>query len=196
MKQLWHERLGHPGWDKAQTIIKKLGNEFAIEADPDTALTCERCIQSKSTIARMGQGSGERATAPLELMHIDLVIDTSHTTEHTSTLVAVDDYSKFVYVQPLLQKSQAFVQLKRIVSFLETQTGRSLKAIWSDQGTEWKSNEVLEWSQDKGIEWKTTVGYNSKQNGWVERMNRSLSEKMQLLLMQRGLPKSFWPYAI
>ncbi|KAJ1598126.1 hypothetical protein NDA14_005647 [Ustilago hordei] len=40
------------------------------------------------------------------------------------------------------------------------------------------------------------VGYNSKQNGQVERMNRSLSEKMWMLLMQRRLPKSFWLYAI
>lgn len=40
------------------------------------------------------------------------------------------------------------------------------------------------------------MGYNSKQNRWVERVNRSLGEKMQMLLTQRGLLKSFWPYAI
>ncbi|KAJ1045346.1 hypothetical protein NDA10_007619 [Ustilago hordei] len=125
-----------------------------------------------------------------------LMIDTSHATEHTCILVLVNDYSKYVYVQPLVWKSQAFMQLKRAVTYLKTQMNRSLKAIRSDQGGEWKSHEALEWSQDKGIEWQTTVGHNSKQNGWVERMNRSLSEKMRALLMQRGLPKTFWPYAI
>ena len=88
------------------------------------------------------------------------------------------------------------MQLKRIVSFLETQTDWKLKAIRSDQGTEWKSNDALEWSLEKGIEWQTTVGYNSKQNGRVERMNRTLGEKMRTLLMQRRLPKKFWPYVI
>ncbi|UTT96864.1 hypothetical protein NDA17_003740 [Ustilago hordei] len=112
------------------------------------------------------------------------------------TLVLVDDHSKYVYVQPLLQKSHAFPKLKMIVSYLETQMGKSLKAIQSDQGTEWRSNDTLEWTHDKGIEWQMTVGYNSRQNGCAERMNRSLGEKMQTLLMQRRLPKRFWPYAI
>ncbi|SOV04383.1 uncharacterized protein UDID_17076 [Ustilago sp. UG-2017a] len=184
-KQLWHERLGHPGRDKSRVIVDKLKGEPVIALDPDTALTCEQCIQSKSTVARMGQGSSERAARPLDLIHIDLIIDSSHVTEYTCTLVLVDDYS-----------NHAFMQLKRIVSFLETQTDRKLKAIRSDQGTEWKSNEALEWSLSKGIEWQTTVGYNSRQNGRVERMNRSLGEKMRTLLMQRSLPKRFWPHAI
>ncbi|SPC61042.1 uncharacterized protein UHOD_11226 [Ustilago sp. UG-2017b] len=177
-KQLWHERLGHPGRDKSRAIVDKLKGESIIALDPDTALTCEQCIQSKSTVAQMGQGSGERAAGPLDLIHIDLTIDSSHVTEYTCMLVLVDDYSKYVHVQPLLRKSHTFTQLKRIVSFLETQTDRKLRAIRSDQGTEWKSNEALEWLLSKGIEWQTTVGYNSRQNGQVEQMNRSLGEKM------------------
>ena len=77
----------------------------------------------------MGQGSGKRATGPLDLIHIDLIIDLSHMTEYTCMLVLVNDHSKYVHAQPLLQKSHAFVQLKRIVSFLETQTDWKLKAI-------------------------------------------------------------------
>ncbi|SPC65169.1 related to retrotransposon protein [Ustilago sp. UG-2017b] len=195
-KQLWHEHLGHPGRDKSRAIVDKLKGESVIALDPDTALTCEQCIQSKSTVAWMGRGSGERAAGPLDLIHIDLTIDSSHVTEYTCTLVLVNDYSKYVHAQPLLRKSHTFTQLKRIVSFLETQMDRKLKAIRSDQGTEWKSNEALEWSLSKGIEWQTTVGYNSRQNGQVERMNRSLGEKMRTLLMQRSLPKRFWPHAI
>ncbi|SOV02936.1 uncharacterized protein UDID_18083 [Ustilago sp. UG-2017a] len=195
-RQLWHERLGHPGRDKSRAIVDRLKGEPVAALDPDTALICEQCIRSKSMAARMGRGSGETAAGPLDLIHINLIIDSSRVTEYTCTLVLVDDHSKYVHAQPLLRKSHAFTQLKRTVSFLETQTGRKLKAIRSDQGTEWKSNEALEWSLEKGIEWQTTVGYNSRQNGRVERMNRSLGEKMQTLLMQRSLPKRFWPHAI
>ena len=77
----------------------------------------------------MGQGSSKRATGPLDLIHINLIIDSSHVTEYTCILVLVDDHSKYVHIQPLLRKSHAFVQLKRIVSFLETQMDRTLKAI-------------------------------------------------------------------
>ena len=41
-----------------------------------------------------------------------------------------------------------------------------------------------------------TVGYDSRQNRCVERMNRSLGERMWALLMQRQLLKRFWPHAI
>ena len=49
----------------------------------------------------MGKGSGERAVGPLDLIHVDLIIDSSHMTEYTCTLVLVDDHSKYVYAQPL-----------------------------------------------------------------------------------------------
>ncbi|SOV07964.1 uncharacterized protein UDID_17246 [Ustilago sp. UG-2017a] len=143
-QRLWHERLGHPGRDKTKAITSKLKDKHTMKLDPNTALTCEQCLRSKSTSAWMGKGSGERAIGPLDLIHVDLIIDSSHVTEYTCTLVLVDDHSKYVYAQPLTQKSHAFMQLKRIVSFLETQTGRKLKAIRSDQGMESKSNDALE----------------------------------------------------
>ncbi|CCF48445.1 uncharacterized protein UHOR_13182 [Ustilago hordei] len=188
-QQLWHECLGHPGQDKTRAIINKLKDKHTVDMDPDTALTCEQCIRSKSTVAQMGQGSRDRTASLLDLIHIDLIIDSSHTTEHTCMLVLVDDHSKYVCVQPLLRKSHAFTQLKKMVSFLKTQTGKELKAICSDQGTKWRSNEAMEWTHSKGIEWQMM-------NRWVKRMNRSLGEKMRTLLMQRRLPKRFWPYAI
>ncbi|KAJ1041911.1 hypothetical protein NDA11_005764 [Ustilago hordei] len=153
-----------------RAIINKLKGNHEIEFDPEMAPMCEHCIQSKSMTAQMGQGSECRALSPLNLVHIDLIIDSSHATEHTCMLVLVDDHSKYM--------------------------GRRLKAIQSDQGTKWRSNEAIEWTYDKGIKWQMTVGYNSQQNRHVERMNWSLGEKMQVLLMQRRLSKRFWLYAI
>ncbi|SOV01865.1 uncharacterized protein UDID_18825 [Ustilago sp. UG-2017a] len=177
-QQLWHEHLGHLGRDKTRAIINHLKGDHPANLNPNAALTCEHCIRAKSTAARMGQGGGERSTSPLDLIHIDLIVDSSHATEYTCTLVLIDDHSKYVYVRPLLQKSHAFKELKSIIVYLETQAGKSLKAIRSDQGTEWRSNDAHEWAHDKGIEWQMTVGYDSRQNG------------------RRRLPKRFWPHAI
>ena len=92
-QQLWHERLGHPRRDKAKAITSKLKDKHTMKLDPNTALTCEQCVRSKSTSARMGKGSGERAVGPLDLIHVDLIIDSSHVTEYTCTLVLVDNHS-------------------------------------------------------------------------------------------------------
>ncbi|SYW76942.1 uncharacterized protein UHO2_05659 [Ustilago hordei] len=96
-RQLWHEHLGHPGRDKSRVIADKLKGKPVAALDPDTALTCEQCMWSKSTATRMGQGSSETAMGPLDLIHIDLIIDSSHVTEYTCTLVLVDNHSN---IQP------------------------------------------------------------------------------------------------
>ncbi|SOV07527.1 uncharacterized protein UDID_19208 [Ustilago sp. UG-2017a] len=93
-QQLWHEHLGHPGRDKTKAITSKLKDKHTMKLDPNTTLTCEQCLRSKSTSARMGKGSGERAVGPLDLIHVDLIIDSSHVTEYTCTLVLVNDHSK------------------------------------------------------------------------------------------------------
>ena len=71
---------------------------------PASCASCPmtQCIRSKSTVARMGKGSGNRACAPLDLIHVDLIINASHVTEHTCMLVLVDNHSKYIYAQPLL----------------------------------------------------------------------------------------------
>ncbi len=74
----------------------------------------------------------------------------------------------------MIRKSDAFNELKRAVSLLETQTGRRVKAIRSDQGGEWASDAARTWSLQQGILWQKTTAYNSEQNGRVERMNRTL----------------------
>ena len=136
-QQLWHEHLGHPGRDTTRAITNLLKDKNMAELDLDMTQTCEQCIQSKSTIAQMGQGSCEKSISPLDLIHINLIVDSSHAAEYTCTLVLVDDHSKYTYVQLLLWKSHAFSKLQAIVSYLETQTGKRLKVIQSDQGMEW-----------------------------------------------------------
>ncbi|KAJ1044892.1 hypothetical protein NDA10_002651 [Ustilago hordei] len=143
-RQLWHEHLGHPGRDKSRVIIDKLKGEPVAALDPDTALTCEQCIQSKSMVAQMGQGSGKTAAGPLDLIHINLIIDSSHVTEYTCTLVLVDNYSNFIPRDTDRQEAESYPIRSR---------------------NQMESNEALEWLLEKGIEWQTTIGYNSRQNG-------------------------------
>ncbi|KAJ1576884.1 hypothetical protein NDA15_002307 [Ustilago hordei] len=95
-QQLWHEHLGHPGQDKTRAIINKLKGKHIVDLDPDTVLMCKQCIWSKSMVAWMGQGDRHRAPSPLDLIHIDLIIDSSHTTKHMHILFLVDDHSKYI----------------------------------------------------------------------------------------------------
>ncbi|SOV07268.1 uncharacterized protein UDID_18764 [Ustilago sp. UG-2017a] len=108
--KLWHERFGPPGRNKTKQIqAHYLGKETQLGHD---ARDCNCCSQAKQTRARMTSSKTERAQAPLELVHIDLMTDLKGHPNYHHALVVVDDSSSYVYVKPLLSKAEAFPALK------------------------------------------------------------------------------------
>ena len=83
---------------------------------------------------------------------------------------------------------ELFVEWKRN---LERSTGRKIKVLRSDNGGEYKSNPFLQLCRDEGIERHFTVRETLQQNGVVERMNRTLLEKVRCMLSNTGLSKNF-----
>ncbi|SPC67209.1 uncharacterized protein UHOD_11474 [Ustilago sp. UG-2017b] len=194
ISKLWHERFGHPGRSKTKQIqAHYLGKETQLEHD---AKDCNCCSQAKQTRARMGSSKTERARAPLELVHVDLMTDLQGHPNYHHALVVVDDSSSFIHVKPLLSKAEAFPALRTWIKAAETMTDHTLKCIHSDNGSEWSSSEAEEWKRQAGFIWQKTTPYVSVQNGRAERTIRSLQERMCAMLVQRSSPKELWPYAI
>ena len=120
-----HKQCGHPGRNKSRMIE----NMYNIKIRP---YECQDCMASKSKKTQMGQGSGECAKHPLELIHVDLATHFLTKTKFTSILVAVDDTSSFTYDKPLCSKADALQVLKEWVNYAKTQTGHKLKALQSN----------------------------------------------------------------
>ena len=79
---------------------------------------------------------------------------------------------------------------------VETQTGRRVKTLRSDNGGEYTTNPFFEVYQDEGIKRHFTVRKTPQQNGVAERMNRILVEKVRCMLSYSGLSKVFWGEAL
>ena len=75
---------------------------------------------------------------------------------------------------------------------VETQTGRKIKVLRSDNGGEYISDPFLQVCQNEGIKRHFMVRHTPQQNGVVERMNRTLLEKVRCMLSNAGLDKKFW----
>ncbi|SOV08138.1 uncharacterized protein UDID_17299 [Ustilago sp. UG-2017a] len=144
----------------------------------------------------MASSKTERAQAPLELIHIDLMTDLQGHPNYHHALVVVDNASSYVYVKPLLSKAGAFPALKAWTKTVEIAMDHTLKCIHSDNRTEWSSLAAEEWKREAGFKWQKTTLYVSIQNRRAERTIRSLQEKMHAMLVQRSVPKGLWPYAI
>ncbi|KAJ1579948.1 hypothetical protein NDA15_003140 [Ustilago hordei] len=114
---LWHERFRHPGRDKTRQIqAHYLGTDERMEHE---SKHCNACSQGKQTRAWMSQLEWKRAEAPLELVHVDLMTDLKGHANYHYALVAVDDFSSLIYMEPLCTKSAALPALRRWITRME-----------------------------------------------------------------------------
>ncbi|KAE8669591.1 hypothetical protein F3Y22_tig00112230pilonHSYRG00138 [Hibiscus syriacus] len=93
-------------------------------------------------------------------------------------------------------KSEVFEKFKLWKAEVENQTGRKIKCLRSDNGTEYTDSQFLQFCKEHGIQRHFIVRKTPQQNGVAERMNRSLNERARCLRLNAGLPKHFWAEAV
>ncbi|KAJ0844964.1 putative RNA-directed DNA polymerase [Helianthus annuus] len=102
--------------------------------------------------------------------------------------------AKRVYI--LKHKNEAFSRFKEWKVLVETQAERKIKKLRTDNGLEFCNNEFNNFCKKHGIARHLTIPGTPQQNGLVERMNRTLLDKVRCMLIESGLPKSFWAEAL
>ncbi|GJT52484.1 putative ribonuclease H-like domain-containing protein [Tanacetum coccineum] len=79
---------------------------------------------------------------------------------------------------------------------IENQLSHKVKIIRSDNGTEFKNRDMLEFCGNKGIKQEYSNARTPQQNGVAERMNRTLIEAARTMLADSLLPTTFWAEAV
>ncbi|GJY99425.1 putative ribonuclease H-like domain-containing protein [Tanacetum coccineum] len=72
----------------------------------------------------------------------------------------------------------------------------SRTSVGSDNGTEFKNRDMLEFCGNKGIKQEYSNARTPQQNGVAERMNRTLIEAARTMLADSLLPTTFWAEAV
>nr|GFA56398.1 hypothetical protein [Tanacetum cinerariifolium] len=111
-------------------------------------------------------------------------------------LVVTDDYSRFTWVFLLATKDETSPILKIFITGLENQLSLKVKVIRSDNGTEFKNNNLNQFCGMKGIKKEFSVPRTSQQNGIAERKNKTLIEATRTMLAYSLLPIPFWAEAV
>lgn len=111
-------------------------------------------------------------------------------------LTFIDDHSRKIFVYFLREKSEVFDRFIEFKSMVEKQTGRKLKALRSDNGTEYVNKKFDLYFRKHGIVHQKSVVYTPEQNGIAERANRKLVEKAKCMLFDARLNISFWAEAV
>jgi transposase InsO family protein len=192
--QLWHARLGHI----SKSRIQKLASSGAIEINRiDEMPTCEPCLKGK--MAKLPfKGNPERAKQTLDLIHTDVCgpLRKSARGGYDYFITFTDDFSRYGYVFLLKHKSEAFERFKEFKMEVENQLGHTIKALRSDRGGEFLSNEFLNYLVEHGILSQWTPPATPQLNGVAERRNRTLMDMVRSMMSATDLPLSFWGHAL
>ena len=191
---LWHYRLGHIN----EKRVKKLQQANLLGSLGSGAIgTCESCLTGKMTKSPFKK-KGERASSLLELIHSDVCGPMSKSARdgYRYFITFIDDYSRYGYVYLMKHKSESFEKFKEYKNEVENQLDKRIKALRSDRGGEYLSNEFNTYLKEHGIIPQLTPPGTPQWNGVSERRNRTLLDMVRSMMCQTELPLYFWGHAL
>ncbi|GKA40147.1 retrotransposon protein, putative, ty1-copia subclass [Tanacetum coccineum] len=107
-----------------------------------------------------------------------------------------DDYSRYGYIYLLKHKHEVFETFKVFQNEVENQLRNTIKALQSDRGGKYISQEFKDYLKACGIVQQLTPLYTPQHNGVFERRNRTLLDMVGSLMNLTTLTLSFWDYAL
>nr|GEV69262.1 hypothetical protein [Tanacetum cinerariifolium] len=119
-----------------------------------------------------------------------------HINFKTMNKLVKDDYNRFTWVFFLATKDETSPILKTFITGLENQLSLKVKVIRSDNGTEFKNNDLNQFCRMKGIKKEFSVPRTPQQNDIAKRKNRTLIEDARTMLADLLLSIPFWAEAV
>ncbi|WVZ10188.1 hypothetical protein V8G54_014718 [Vigna mungo] len=185
---LWHARLGHLSHDRLQLLQHKHGY---INTD-DNNNFCDACHRAKQKKLPY-TASTSTSLSSFELLHIDIWGPTTASMNgYKYLLTIVDDYSRYTWIIPMIDKSSVKNQILTFLCYVENQFQKKVKTIRTDNGVEFILQNMF---SSKGIIHQTTCVETPEQNGVVERKHQHILNTTRALLFHSHLPLAFWCYA-
>lgn len=159
---------------------------------------CDGCALGKQHRLPFPQVADYRACKPLDLVHADLCgqIRPKIAGGKNYFLLIVDDHTRYMWIELLTTKDEAFRCFKKVQALAEAERGCKLRAFRNDQGGEFNSIEFKQYCDENGVKHFTTTPYTPQQNGVVERWNHTVVEMARCLLKSKSVPGEFWGEAV
>ncbi|KAK1619399.1 hypothetical protein QYE76_024916 [Lolium multiflorum] len=195
---LWHRRLGHVNMRNLKQLLKgeHIVGLTGVSFEKDRV--CSACVAGKQLKKKHPIKSIVTTSMPLELLHLDLFGPSHYDTLGGSKygLVIVDDYSRYSWVFLLKSKDETHREFITFAKKAQRMYESEIKAIRTDNGTEFKNYTMQEFVDDEGIKHEFSAPYTPQQNGVVERKNRTIIEMARTMLSEFNSPHNFWGEAI
>nr|GFA13816.1 hypothetical protein [Tanacetum cinerariifolium] len=159
---------------------------------------CSSCELSKVKRSSFKSKAIPSSKGRLNLLHMDLCgpMRVASINEKKYILVIVDDYSRYTWTLFLRSKDETPEVLKDFLRMIQRNLQALVITVRTDRGTEFLNKTLNAFFKEEGIEHQTSTARTPKQNGVVERRNRTLVEAARTMLSASQLPLFFWAEAI
>ncbi|GJW64054.1 retrotransposon protein, putative, ty1-copia subclass [Tanacetum coccineum] len=184
----WHYRLGHINKKR----IEKLQHDGLPKSTDDESFDkCVSCLSGKMTRKPFSHHV-ERAKDLLGLIHINVCGPFRITSRQRESyfVTFTEDYSHYSYLYLLKHKHEVFETFKVFQREVQNQLGKTIKALRSDRGREYMSQEFLNYLKEHGIVSQHTPQYEPQHNGMFESRNRTFLDMVRSMMSQTTLPKT------
>lgn len=190
---LWHARLGHVSYYKLKVMMNKSMLKGLPQLDVRGDTICAGCQYGKAHQLPYEE-STFRAKESLELIHSDVFgrVKQAFISGMCYMLTFIDDFSRYVWVYFLKQKSEVLDKFKEFRKKVEGELGRKIRCLRTDNGKEYMSDEFSNYLREHKIRRQLTCAGTPQQNGIAERKNRHLAEICRSMLHAKNVPSRFW----
>ncbi|XP_057988512.1 retrovirus-related Pol polyprotein from transposon RE2 isoform X1 [Hevea brasiliensis] len=188
---IWHYRLGHPSASRLSVLHSSCP---FITISNNNCHACDICHLAKQRKLSFPI-SDSKSLKPFELVHVNIWGPFSIVLINGFKyfLTVVDDYSRYTWVFLMKSKSKTRNHLQSFIQMAETQFDAKVKAIRSDNGSEFSMSDFY---AQKEILHQTTCIETPQQNAIIERKHQHILNVARALLFQFKLAKLFWSYSI
>ena len=199
---LWHRRLGHISIERLKRLVKDGVIQTLDFTDFDT---CLGCIKGKQT--NKSNKGAKRSDTKLKIIHTDICgpFTTQCLNGQRYFITFIDDFTRYMYLYLLNDKSEALDAFKVYKAEVEKQSGLSIKIVRSDRGGEYygrftdqgqRPGPFAKFLEENGIVAQYTTPSTPQQNGVAERRNRTLMDMVRSMTSVSNLPPNMWSEAL
>lgn len=192
----WHNSLGHADPKMIQEMASNKcvdGLEIAKQDESE----CTVCPMGKGTRAAHTMSSSFEAKQVGDRVDFDLIgpMREASLSNGRYILLTKDKYSGYSHLYLLKSKEETCDRLTEFLSQFENESGYRVKAVQTDNGSEFVNENVRRLFAVEHVAFRTSAPYTPEQNGTAERNNRVIIETARTLVAQGGLPSKLWAEA-
>jgi hypothetical protein len=164
----------------------------------ESDLVCGSCHHGKMIAASHSPINTVMTERPEQLLHMDTVGPSWVRSMGGKwyVLVIVDDYSRYSWISFLESKDEVFEHFRSLALRLNNEHPNCLKAIRSDNGTEFKNASFDQFCLEHGVDQQFSTPCVPQQNGVVKQKNHTLVEMARMMLDEHRTLRRFWTDAI